>query len=90
MLIENMIDFEEISLNEMDLKMACNTKLALMMDSGYQLFPNIYIGKEHIGGFDDLKFYFSDSEIKDKILSENGIYTSYSNTDQDENMKVTR
>ena len=85
-----MIDFEEISLNEMDIRMACNTKLALLMDTGYHLFPNIYIGKEHIGGFDDLKFYFSDSEIKDKILTDNGISTSNSNTDQDENMICSR
>ena len=65
----------------MDNKMAFYTNLALMMDTGYQMFPNIYIGKEHIGGFDDLIFYFQHSHIKEKILSENGIYTSYTNTD---------
>jgi glutaredoxin len=45
------------------------------MDTGYSLFPNIYLGKEHIGGYDDLKFYFSISRIKEKKLVENGFST---------------
>ena len=32
---------------------------ALSMDNGFNLFPNIYFGKEHVGGFDDLKSYLS-------------------------------
>lgn len=53
------IEFQEISIKGMSDKMASFTKLALSMDTGYSLFPNIYIGKEHIGGYDDFTFYFS-------------------------------
>ena len=28
------------------------------MHSGYCLFPNIYFGNEHIGGYDDLLIHF--------------------------------
>ena len=62
---ENNIDFQEISIKKMNEKMASFTKLALQMDTGYSLFPNIYFGKEHIGGYDDFKFCFSISKIKE-------------------------
>lgn len=57
---------------------ANSTKLALMMDIGYLEFPIIYFGKEHIGGYDDLKFYFSMNDLKEKILTNNGFTTSCS------------
>ena len=56
---ENNIEYEEISIKAMNDKMASFTKLALSMDTGYSLFPNIYFGKEHVGGYDDFTFYFS-------------------------------
>ena len=65
----------------MDIKTAFNTKLALLMDTGYHMFPCIYFGKEHIGGFDDLMFYFKNSEVKKKILTSNGIHSSNSYSD---------
>lgn len=54
LLYDMKIDYQEFSLKEMDKKIASYTKLALSMHTGYSLFPNIYFGKEHIGGFDDL------------------------------------
>lgn len=68
--------------------MASFTKLALSMDTGYSLFPNIYFGKEHVGGYDDFTFYFSIQEMKDKKLAENGFSTCWSNTDMEDKEKI--
>ena len=42
------------------------TKLVFSFDTGYSLFPNIYFGEEHIGGYNDFKFYFSERKSKKK------------------------
>ena len=60
------------------------------MDTGYSLFPNIYFGKEHIGGHDDLKFCFSISKMKNEKLVDNGISSSNSNKEWgDQNNKLS-
>jgi glutaredoxin len=48
-----------VSIKAINDRMSSFLKLALSMDTGYSLFPNIYFGKEHIGGYDDFIFYFS-------------------------------
>ena len=43
------------SSDKMPQKMRGLIRGALAMDTGYMSYPNIYFGKEHIGGLDDLK-----------------------------------
>jgi glutaredoxin len=50
------IKYEEI--NVQDTPWSDSIKLALSMHTGYQSFPNIYFGHEHIGGLDDLQPVF--------------------------------
>ena len=49
------ISYNEIRIDKMPQKMHGLIKGALAMDTGYMNYPNIYFGKEHIGGLDDLK-----------------------------------
>jgi len=49
------ISYDEIQIDKMPQKMRGLIRGALAMDTGYMSYPNIYFGKEHIGGLDDLK-----------------------------------
>jgi glutaredoxin len=49
---EQNIDFEEINITES--RYSDNLKLGLSMITGYNSFPNVFFGKEHIGGVDDI------------------------------------
>mgnify|MGYP000844834178 FL=1 len=49
------ISYDEIQIDKMPQKMRGLIRGALAMDTGYKSYPNIYFGKEHIGGLDDLK-----------------------------------
>ena len=46
---------------------------ALAMDTGYLNYPNIYFGKTHIGGLDDLKSHLQIphhlQKLKDSLIS---------------------
>ena len=58
-LLKNNIDFEEqVITTDTAGPQQRLIKGALAMHSGYHHFPNIYFGREHIGGVDDLKSYF--------------------------------
>lgn len=43
------------------------------MDTGYESFPNIYIGNEHMGGLDDLQSTFSMEGMMEDLLERNSI-----------------
>ena len=47
--------------------------VALSMQSGQSHFPHIYVGKEHIGSYDDLKSYTQDQQLLEFTFSVNGI-----------------
>jgi hypothetical protein len=46
---------------------------ALLQESGQAQFPNIYIGEEHLGSFDDLKSYVQCGMSLSTTLLANGI-----------------
>jgi hypothetical protein len=52
------------------------------MHTGYENFPNIYFGEEHMGGFDDLKAFLMDTTAKDRIIDQNGIVLSPTTDDE--------
>ena len=41
------------------------------MDTGYESFPNIYFGKEHMGGLDDLQSTQSMDGMMEDLLDRN-------------------
>ena len=66
------IQYEEINVN--DTPWSDSIKLGLSMHTGYHNFPNVYFGKEHVGGLDDLQpmIFNGDGAFKD-VLVRNGI-----------------
>ena len=44
-----------MKIDKMPLRFGKNISVALAMDTGFGAYPNIYFGKEHIGGIDDIK-----------------------------------
>ena len=46
------IDYKEIDVN--DSLWTDSIKLGLSIHTGYNNFPNIYFGEEHVGGLNDL------------------------------------
>ena len=52
------------------------------MHTGYESFPNIYFGEEHLGGLDDLKAYLSDTTAANRIIDQNGIVLSATTDDE--------
>jgi glutaredoxin len=50
---------------------------AIHLHSGYTSFPNIYFGKEHVGGYDDLFFYTKDSENLTYLMAKSNISSKY-------------
>ena len=48
------------------------------MHTGQTQFPNIFVGKEHIGSYDDLKSYALNEAAMNILLLSNGIYESAS------------
>ena len=52
------------------------------MHTGYENFPNIYFGEEHMGGLDDLKAYLLDSAATNRIIDQNGIVLSATTDDE--------
>ena len=49
------------------------TKIALQLHTGYEQFPNIYFGHQHVGGLDDLKGYMQTAQGTFKICEDNDI-----------------
>jgi hypothetical protein len=52
------------------------------MHTGYETFPNIYFGEEHVGGLDDLKAYLMDKTETNRIIDQNGIVLSTTTDDE--------
>jgi len=52
------------------------------MHTGYESFPNIYFGEEHVGGLDDLKAYLMDPSATHRIIDQNGIILSSTTDDE--------
>ena len=52
------------------------------MHTGYENFPNIYFGEEHLGGLDDLKAYLMDRTATNRIIDQNGIVLSATTDDE--------
>jgi hypothetical protein len=52
------------------------------MHTGYETFPNIYFGEEHVGGLDDLKAYLMDKTETNRIIGQNGIVLSITTDDE--------
>ena len=50
--------------------MSDHLQYALNVHTGYSGFPNIYLGKFHVGGYNDFITYFNSKETLKKILSE--------------------
>ena len=56
-------------------------KIALSFETGSASFPNIYFGKEHVGGFDDLVEHLREENIFQDLLYKNGIVPHTTATD---------
>ena len=65
------IVFEEVNINES--RWSDNLKLGLSMITGYNSFPSIFFGKEHIGGIDDLQSTLYLEGSFDRALQRNNI-----------------
>ena len=65
------IPYTEINLSEMDDSTMIQGALAL--HTGYQGLPNVYIGEEHAGGYQDLLCYERDPEYLQSLLKEQQI-----------------
>ena len=51
------------------------------MHTGYNQYPSIYIGEEHIGGADDLTSHLMNEQSTQRLFKANGIQTGTSTSD---------
>ena len=83
LLMNNNIYFKEINMKENPIFTNKQIYQALFMHSGYRSLPNIYFGREHVGGIDDLRAHFLHTSSFKRILNSNGIDISTTDSDQE-------
>ena len=74
------VDFDEVDVHHAGHELT----VALQLHTGYSKLPNIYFGNEHVGGLDDLKSYLSCNTTNRRLIDENGISTSITETEEEE------
>ena len=82
LLEKNQIEYEEICVNHGSKKVQNEIRPALALDTGYFAFPNIYFGKTHIGGLDDLKSHLQNNKAKERLKE----YASTSSGTEDDGL----
>ena len=80
LLEEFSVDFEEVDVHHAGQELT----VALQLHTGYAELPNIYFGNEHVGGLDDLKSYLSSNADIKRLIDENGISSSVTETEEEE------
>ena len=60
-------EYNVVSVNQFEGELRTTIILLLGYDTGFLNFPNVYFGRNHIGGIDDIKSHLVTKESRDTL-----------------------